>query len=515
MPRPRHALLAIALAGGFAGTAGPARAQPPGEVRGPTSAAGDDRRLEMRVDSLLAQLRAPGAPGCAVAVGRDGDVVLERAYGLADLGHGVALTPGSVFHVASIAKQVTAAAVLLLAQEGRLALDDDVRTHLPELPAMGGPPVTLRHLLHHTSGLRDQFTLLEAAGWRLFQDRVTDVDVMRLLLRQRGVVFAPGARMAYTNTNYTLLAQVVSRRSGQPFAAFARERLFEPLGLVRTRFRDDYDVVVPGLAAPYVRASVPTSAPGAGPTAGAAPGAAPGGAYRAQETNLATVGATSLLTTAGELVRWTEALHAGRVGGPALRERMLAPGRLADGTALDYAAGLIVDTYRGLATIGHNGSDAGYLADVVHFPGARLTVAGLCNSRTRSAYRLTRRVADIYLAERLAAAPPVAAPPGAPPAPAAPGPAGASVSAAALAAYAGRYYSPELDVVWEIATAGDTLVLHRPKEVVPLAALGDDRFRWPWAALRFVRGRSGGVAGLVLAHEALGELRFERLTARP
>lgn len=196
-------------------------------------AGADSPSESARVDQLFTEWDKPTSPGCALAIMREGRVIYERGYGMADLDHDVKITPTTVFHVASMSKQFTAASVLMLAQEGKLSLDDQARKYVPELPDCG-VPITLQHLLHHTSGLRDQWELLTLAGWRYSLDLITDADVLAVLSRQKTLNFLPGSRFLYSNTGFTLLAQVVKHVSGQSFRAFTSNRLFLPLGMSHT-----------------------------------------------------------------------------------------------------------------------------------------------------------------------------------------------------------------------------------------------------------------------------------------
>src|ERR1700722_11910879 len=249
-----------------------------------------------RVDQLCEPWDKPDSPGCAVAVMKDGRIVHERGYGMADLEHDAKITPTSVFHVASISKQFTAAAVLLLAQEGKLSPDDEARRYLPELPDFG-VPITLRHLLHHTSGLRDQWELVSLAGWRYSLDLITDADVLSVVSRQRELNFPPGSEYLYSNTGYTLLAQIVKHVSGQTFRELTTERLFRPLAMHRTHFRDNHAEIVPDIAYGYEKT---------------------GDHFELSIPNFDTVGATSLLTTVEDLALWDENFYTTRVGGEAL-----------------------------------------------------------------------------------------------------------------------------------------------------------------------------------------------------
>ena len=196
-----------------------------------------------RVDKIFERFNRRDSPGCALAVMRDGAVIYKHGYGMADLDHDVAITPSTVFHVASVSKQFTNAATVLLAQEGKLSLDDDVRKYVAELPDFG-QRITIRHLIHHTSGLRDQWSLLGLAGWRYSLDLITDDDVLEMMSRQKDLNFPPGEKHVYCNTGYTLLALIVKRVSGRSFREFTSQRIFEPLGMANTHFRDDHAEIV-------------------------------------------------------------------------------------------------------------------------------------------------------------------------------------------------------------------------------------------------------------------------------
>ena len=332
---------------------------------------------------------------------------------MANLDHDIVITPSTVFHVASISKQFTAAAVLLLARDGKLSLDDDVRKHVPELPDFG-TPITIRHLIHHTSGLRDQWELLILAGWRYSLDLITDDDVLQLMARQKALNFRPGAEHLYCNTGYTLLATIVKRVSGQTFRDFTTARLFKPLGMTRTFFRDDHAEIIKGQAYGYVPDR---------------------DTFRLSATNFDTVGATSLHTTVEDLALWDRNFDDGRVGGQELLAALLKKGTLSSGEELAYASGLTLGTYRGLAIVEHGGADAGYRANFIRFPDQRTSVVCLCNVSSANPSNLTRSVADIYLADKLGPGPVVATDER----PAVP------LSAGELGRYQGLYWQPGTD----------------------------------------------------------------------
>lgn len=329
------------------------------------------------VDSIFRDFAGRSTPGCAVGVSRRGQVVQERAFGMAELEHGVANTPETIFEAGSVSKQVTAAAVVLLALDGRLSLDDDVRKHLPELPDYG-TRITLRHLLNHTSGLRDWGSIAALGGWPRGTRAYTNDLVLDIARRQQALNYAPGSYWSYTNTGFNLLALIVGRVSGVPLAEFTRTRLFAPLGMTHTSWRDDYTRVVPGRAVAYARAA--------------------GDGFRMDMPFESAYGNGGLLTTPADLLRWTANLEGGAVvGGPRFVAEMHRQGTLTSGRVVEYASGLFVTHYRGLPEVSHSGSTAGYRAFLSRYPAQGLAVAVLCNAAHANATQLAHRVADAYL----------------------------------------------------------------------------------------------------------------------
>ena len=356
------ALLCLLAASGAAQTAAPPSEKP-----------------ETKVDALFQAMDSTVSPGCALSVIRDHKIIYERGYGMADLDHNIAITPTTVFHVASMSKQFTAASILMLAQDGKLSLDDPVRKYIPELPDFG-TPITIRELLHHTSGLRDQWDLLDLSGWRYSHDLITDADVLYVVSHQRDLNFPPNTRYLYSNTGFTLLAQIVARVSGKSMRSFTTERIFAPLGMKNTHFRDDFDEIVRNMAYGYEPF---------------------GDTFHLAVTNFNTVGATSLLTTVEDLALWDDNFYTARIGGPTLIQQMQERGRLNGGKQIDYAAGLVVSQYRGLNVVDHGGADAGYRADLIRFPDQHFSVACLCNLATANPSNLAQKVAEIYLEPRM------------------------------------------------------------------------------------------------------------------
>ncbi len=312
-----------------------------------------------RVDQIFAQWNLETSPGCAVGVTKNGQTVLERAYGMADLEHGVANTPETIFEGGSVSKQFTAAAIMLLVLEGKLSLDDDVREYVPELPDYGAP-ITLHRMMTHTSGLRDWGSVASISGWGREQRSHDHDDVVDILSRQSALNFEPGHEHSYSNSGYNLLAVVVSRVAGMSFADFSTSRIFAPLGMENTQWRDDYRRIVPGRSSAYSNTS--------------------DGSWRINRPIEYVHGNGGILTTVGDLAIWNQALTDGRLGGPDFIELMHRQGRLNDGSEIEYAGGLYVGELNGVPSVTHTGSTAGYRAFLGRYPEQGLGVAMICNA---------------------------------------------------------------------------------------------------------------------------------------
>ncbi len=327
------------------------------------------------IDALFSAWSKPDSPGAVLAVIKDGKVVRRGAYGMADIEREAPNKASTPFHVASVSKQFTAFAIYLLAQDGKLGLDDDIRKYLPELHDFGRT-ITIRQLISHTSGLRDQWNLLALAGWRL-EDVITENDVLRVVSAQKTLNFTPGREHLYCNTGYTLLGIIVKRVAGTSLAAFTKERMFDPLGMTHTHFHDDYQTLVNGRASSYARGR--------------------DGKWQYVALSYSNVGATSLFTTVDDLALWDQNFYDGKVGGKALLAQLQTKGKLAGGREIDYAGGLAIGQYRGLDIVEHSGGDAGYRSNIVRFPKEHLSVVILSNAGDLNAPGLSRQVADAYL----------------------------------------------------------------------------------------------------------------------
>lgn len=328
-----------------------------------------------RVDSIFAEWSGTSSPGCALGVYRDGEIVYSRGYGMADVERHVPITPHTVFDIGSTSKQFTAASIVLLAQQGKLSLDDDIRRYIPELPAYSRP-ITIRQLLNHTSGLRDYIGLLTLAGARI-DDVTTADDALDAIARQKELNFEPGDEHLYSNSGFFLLSIVVERVAGESLRDFAREQIFAPLGMKRTHYLGSYDDIVPDRALAYSPAD--------------------DGGLRTDISRWLQLGDGAVFTTVEELLLWDRNFYDPKVGGQALLDELHTRGVLTSGDTLSYALGLMHGEYRGQRTVSHGGSWGGYRAELMRFPDQRFSVATLCNLGTTNPSQLSGRVADVFL----------------------------------------------------------------------------------------------------------------------
>ncbi|HJU89457.1 MAG TPA: serine hydrolase domain-containing protein [Gemmatimonadaceae bacterium] len=348
--------------------------------------------LQARVDSIFAPYDNRTSPGCAVAVMRDGAIIYERGYGMADLEHDIPNSPETIFDIGSTAKQFAAMSIMLLERDGKLSLNDDVRRHIPELPDYGDT-VRIRHLLTHTSGVRDYIGLLTLGGAR-YDDVTTDDDALAAIVRQKALNFTPGSRYLYSNSGFFLLSVIVKRASGMSLRDFARQRLFDPLGMTNTHYLSSYDSIVRNRAIGYSPRDeeAPTTS-----------------GFRADMPRWLQTGDGGVSTTVRELARWDANFYRPMVGDSAMIAELQRAARLTSGKEITYALGLRVDKYRGVQAVSHGGSWGGYRAELIRFPTRRFSVATLCNLGSSDPSALARRVADVYLADVLGPAPTVAA----------------------------------------------------------------------------------------------------------
>jgi CubicO group peptidase (beta-lactamase class C family) len=334
-----------------------------------------DRSAE--VDRVFSKWTA-STPGCAVGAAVDGKIEIAKAYGMADLEHGAKNTVDTIFEAGSVSKQFTAAAIVMLAHDGKLSLDDPARKYVPELPDYG-VPLTLRHMLTHTSGLRDWGELGTLAGWPRGTITRTDADVLEIVGRQRALNFPPGARWSYSNTGYTLAEIVVSRVSGESLAQFTRRRIFEPLGMTRTSWRDDYTRVVPGRAIAYQQR--------------------PDGFHMMMPFENV-YGHGGLLTTVGDLLKWNEYLSKPDARDADVIRELQQRSHLDNRRPNSYALGLFVGEYKGTPEVSHSGQTAAYTAFLARYPDRRVSVVVLCNVASGAPADSAHAVADLLAVAR-------------------------------------------------------------------------------------------------------------------
>jgi CubicO group peptidase (beta-lactamase class C family) len=397
-----------------------------------------------KVNRIFSDWNTTSSPGCALAVVKDGHIIYEHGYGMANLELGIAITPQFVFDIGSVSKHITAMAILLLAQEHKLSLDDDVRKYLPEIPDYGAT-ITLRHMLHHTSGLRNYDDLFDLEGIPE-ADLTTDRDAMDLVVRQKGVNFKPGEEFLYSDTNYFLMSQIVKRVTGQTLRQFAQERIFGVLGMTSTHFHDDHTMIVPLRATGYAPHK--------------------GGGFEMDMSDFEQVGDGSVMTTVEDLAKWDQNFEHPVVGGPDAIRQLTTPGVLNNGQPISYALGLFLDNYRGLDWIHHSGEWVGYRAAISRFPEQHFSTLLACNCiGSMSPMTMALRVADVYLADEFAKAEKARAAGG-----------GLTMPASKLQPYVGLYWNEKKGALRKFSVHDGTLVMEATGASYDLTPIGEGQF---------------------------------------
>jgi len=352
------------------------------QIEGAPAANPFDDKIK-QTEKVFQKWNKDDSPGCAVGIVKDGKLVYTNGFGIANLEYDEPITSKSVFRIGSTSKQFTAACMALLEEEGKLSLDDDVRKYIPELPEYK-QTVTLRHMLHHTSGLPEYLSLLDESG-----DFVDELDffdekkAIEAVAKAPGLVFPVGEKYVYTNSNYFLSSVVVKRVSGMTLAEYAKKKIFVPLGMKNTHFHDDVTVIVKNRATGYGRRR--------------------NGQWKIDETTLEIVGDGSVFTTIEDMVLWDQNFYHNRLGkgGKTLIEKMQTSGKLNNGKSIDYGLGLSVETYRGLSRISHGGSWVGFRANYMRFPDQKFTVIIFCNLGSMNPGNLAAKVAEIWIGDEM------------------------------------------------------------------------------------------------------------------
>ncbi len=473
-PLRTHSILALIFLVGASG-------------RSPLAAQHAVADVAARVDELIVEYNRADAPGGVIGVVQGGELVFAKAYGMASLEHGVRLTTESVLDVGSVSKQFTAFAIVLLDQRGEIDLDDDVREYLPEVPDFG-ETITIRHIVHHMSGLREIYNASSLAGYQR-GDGISQEDALHLTSRMSELNFEPGTEHLYCNTGYMLLADIVARVSGMSFADFMADNVFDPLGMRSTTIMETRGQVVPGAAESYG----PDDERG----------------FRRIFDNSGLQGAGGVYTTVGDLAKWVGNYGTGEVGGTAAIEQMKQPGVLTDGEVLTYAFGLRVGAAQGLESIWHGGSSAGYRASMVYFPELD---AGVVRQSNRADFSgaIDRQVVELFFGDHM----------GPPPAADADGGAGEdeasawSPTAADLRRFEGRYLSPELETIYTLVVeSGKLIAKHRRHADFELTPTERDAFEGAsfFGVARFERDGSGAVTGMRVSNGRVRNLLFNRI----
>jgi CubicO group peptidase (beta-lactamase class C family) len=428
------------------------------------------------------------APGVAIAVQRDGKLIYDKGFGYADLEQNAKITPTTIFHIASVSKQFTAFAIAMLADQGRISLDDDIRKYLPELHDFG-TPITIRQLGHHTSGLRDQWSLLMMAGWRL-DDVITYNHILKVVSKQTDLNFNPGDEHLYCNTGFTLMAEIVHRVTKQPFSVWCGKNIFDPLGMKNTLFYDDHERVVENRAYSYHRGST---------------------GFQKSVLSYANAGATSLFTTVEDLSLWAQNFEKMTVGNQNVMNTMEHKFVLNNGDTIEYAFGQVVNKYKGLKAVSHGGADAGYRTFFIRFPEQHFSISIFSNNASFPVGGLAFELAELYLQKDFKPEPPRENNP--PPAnnnnQAQAGETPFDPKSVNLSDYTGSFYSPELDTRYEFVVVNDTLVSHHQRhDNWKLRATKPDQFNITILGnLDFYREK-GKVAGFRASNGRVRNLKF-------
>lgn len=437
-----------------------------------------------QLDSLFLSWNQPNHPGGAIGIMQNGKVVYSKAFGLANLEYLVPNSPGTRFNIASVSKQFTSMGIVLLHLEGKLSLDDDIRKHLPEVPDFG-PTITIRHLVHHTSGLRSLHGLLALAGWR-GDDTRTNADLLRLMERQEDLNFPPGNEYLYCNTGYMFMADIIQRVTGEKFASWMREHVFLPLDMTETYVEDDYRRVVPHNASSYF-------------------GSQEQGFSRSIDY-WAYVGSGNMHSTTGDLLQWLGNFYAPTAGWEDAFDLMLTRGILNKGDTLNYAFGINLGTFRSHYMIQHGGSIGGYRSMVRAFPNEALNLVVLTNFSSSNSGHLINRMSEIMLElEPMVSTTTTRIKP----------PKHHRLSKEELKSISGRYLSPELDTYYTLSVQGDTTLVasHVRHGPIPVRIISKDQLEadHPLRDIRLERDKKGRIRGMYVSNGRVRNLWLEKI----
>lgn len=446
--------------------------------------------FEAKIDQLFAEWNKIDSPGAAIAVTRNGEIIYTHGYGMANLEYDIPIIPTSIFDIASVSKQFAAFAITTLSHDRKLSLDDDIRVHLPDLPDFGST-ITIRHLLHHTSGLRDWVQSLVIAG-DMMDDVISFKHILKMVRHQKALNFEPGTAYSYSNTGYNLLAEIVETITGNSFREWTDTNIFKPLNMTNTHFHDDYEMILKNRAYSYQ--------------------AVENDGFKHAVNNTTALGSSSLYSTVEDLAKWILNFDNTQIGEQTVIDQMHQRGVLNNGEQISYALGLSIGEYRGLKTVGHSGSWRGFRSHLMRFPDQKFGVVILCNLNTFNPLRLAEKIADLYLTDVLApveaSAPQKAAAPTEDTKP-------APLTPEQLAEFEGDYYTEELDTTYTIVVGKNGLVAkHRRHDDIFLTYTGDHFTGnvWFFPEIRFTRDDTGKIVGFRLTGGRVRNLHFEKKT---
>lgn len=453
-----------------------------------------DEGIDKQIDLLFSKYNS-STSGVAVAVVKDGKIIFKKGYGTANLEYDVPVTTKTVFNIASVSKQFTAFAIYLLEKQGKLSLEDDVRKYIAEVPD-SGKIVRIKHVLAHTGGIKDQWSLLALAGWRM-DDVITTPQILRLISRQKDLNFEPGSQYLYSNSGYTLLAEIVRRVSGQTFAEFTRKNIFEPLKMNDTQFYDDYEKIVKNRADSYQKET---------------------GVYKKVNLINSADGASNLYTTVEDMAKWALNFEKPLVGDAELIKRFNEPSLLnngeravfyADGEDIGYhAKGQVIRIYRGLNVLSHGGHTAGFRSTFWRFPDRRFAFVLLSNDEHFAQLYNAEAISDLYLKDVLKPKPNVN-----PPAANTNKP--VEKSNADLKNFEGKFYNEELDTAYTAQVLnGKPFLSHIRHGDIELTDAGKDKFTgrigFP-VEIEFLRDGNGLITGFKASNFGAKNVKFNKV----
>jgi len=427
---------------------------------------------EKRADQLFQSYSEDGVPGGVVGVIKSGEVVFSKAYGLANLSHGIPYEVSTPTNIGSVSKQFTAMAILLLEQQGKLSLEDDVRKHIPELPDLG-QVVTLKNMLNHTNGFREVYNLMPMTGWKA-EDALRREEIIEMLKRQEELQNAPGEEYNYNNSAFILLAEIVERISGQTFPEFMEENVFGPLGMSSSVVRADPSVIIPGASQGYVADST---------------------GYHEAGDLYAAYGAGGIYTTVEDFSKWMSNFSKPLLGGIELVNRLVTVDTLNNGDTMSYALGIGVDEFRGLKNYSHGGADIAHRAFLVYFPEIDAGVVAMSNNGSFNSSGIAYEMAGLYFGDEMEPEEEEKEEAGEET-----DSTGVTVPEELLQAYAGKYLLTGLGVVLEYSVVDGVLKMNvegQPEATLTPLSQSEFKYEGVEASVEFKTDDKGEVTGAV------------------